>query len=341
MTRAPRKEPVEQPSLFADPDGLRPDVQPLDDPEAERLAQAVPDWIHLGPSTWTFPGWAGLVYAGRPSQSALVRSGLFACSRYPLFRTVGIDRSFYSPLTPEELSEYSKQLPPGFPCIAKMWDEVTTCVFPRHPRQGARAGLKNPRFLDGATAAEVIAPYLTHFADHLGAILFELSPSLPEDLPSPIEFARRLDVLLSMLPIGPRYAFELRNRDLLTPRYLDTLRAHGAAHVLSEWTAMPPLGEQLAIPNLITAPFAICRLSLPPGARYEERSAQMAPFDQLKDPRPPLRADLISLFRQCAKRQPEPTRPVFVLFNNNVEGCSPLSVKALAREIARVRKRPV
>ena len=146
------------------------------------------------------------------------------------------------------------------------------------------------------------------------------------------DFARRVDWLLDELPPpdgGLRYAFELRNRDLLTPRYLDALRAHGAAHALSLWSGMPGVGEQLAVPGVLTAPFCVCRLSLPPGTRYADRAAAFNPFDRTHDPQPGVRADVVRLAQKCS----EWPRELYVIVNNKVEGSSPLTVKALARDL--------
>ena len=47
----------------------------------------------------------------RTSLGALVAGGLAAYARHPLFRTVGIDRSYYAPLGTRELAEYAAALP--------------------------------------------------------------------------------------------------------------------------------------------------------------------------------------------------------------------------------------
>ena len=39
--------------------------------------------IHLGSSTWTYPGWAGFVWAERYSESQLSKHGLPAYSQHP------------------------------------------------------------------------------------------------------------------------------------------------------------------------------------------------------------------------------------------------------------------
>ena len=78
-------------------------------PQAQRLAPAETDdalsalaagldrRLRLGTSSWSFPGWAGLVYATSASKQVLSRAGLTAYSRPPLLRTVRVDSGFYAP----------------------------------------------------------------------------------------------------------------------------------------------------------------------------------------------------------------------------------------------------
>ena len=54
--------------------------------------------MHLGTSSWTFPGWKGLVWDGHYSDTQLSKHGLAAYAQHPLFRTVTLDRTFYRPL---------------------------------------------------------------------------------------------------------------------------------------------------------------------------------------------------------------------------------------------------
>ena len=308
-------------------------VEPYVDGGAIATSARLPPNVRLGTSTWTFPGWSGIVYAGKPSQAQLVKSGLEAYARHPLLRTVGIDRSYYGPLTREDLEEYAAQLPPGWLAVSKVWEEITTFAFPAHPRFGARAGQRNPRFLDPETTVrEVLEPYEAAFADHAGPFVFELPPSV--DRPDPEPFARAIDRLLRVIaPRFPRFrfAFELRTRELLTPRYLATLRAHRAAHVLNYWSQMPTIGEQLAIPGILDAPFTVARLMLPPGARYEDQKAAFAPFNRIQIPQPSMRADVVRMVLMSSAFGP---KDIFVLVNNKAEGSAPLTVFALASAIA-------
>jgi hypothetical protein len=76
-------------------------VLPLPPDEATHaLAARLNPRIRLGASTWSYPGWAGIVWDEGPySEAVLAKNGLTAYAQHPLLRCVGIDRSFYRPLT--------------------------------------------------------------------------------------------------------------------------------------------------------------------------------------------------------------------------------------------------
>ena len=118
---------MKQLGLFAE---AAPQAPPPLDAEAS-IAARLPPWLHLGPSTWTFPGWEGIVYPLGVTREDLLVRGLGWASRHPLFRTVGIDRSYYAPLAVDELARYAAEHPPRYPCVMKAWTAVTTCVRSR------------------------------------------------------------------------------------------------------------------------------------------------------------------------------------------------------------------
>jgi uncharacterized protein YecE (DUF72 family) len=303
--------------------------------EDRALAARVPRWIRFGTSSWSFPGWRRIVWAGSPSEAALRARGLGALATHPLLRTVGLDRSYYEPLRTETLAAYAAELDeaarlapdlPPFRVVSKVWDEITTAVYPRHPRYGARAGSENPAFLDASRfLTEVLEPQRRAFGAHAGPLVFELTP-MPHGAMTEREIAARVDAFLDRLPSGYRFAFELRNAELFGARWLDMLRAHGAAHVYTYWTAMPPIRDQLARAPL-GARFVVARLMLPPFARYDAQRAQYEPFDRLVAPQPEMRADVIALLRAAEAAEVE---DAFVIVNNKAEGSSPLTIRALA-----------
>jgi uncharacterized protein YecE (DUF72 family) len=301
-------------------------------PDVDReLVTRVPRLVRLGSSSWTFPGWAGLVYAGKPSERQLAAKGLRAYADNPLYRTVGIDRSYYQPVTEDELASYAAQLPAGFLAVSKVPRELTTMVFPDHPSSGALAGRRNPAFLDpDKTLDLVIGRYERAFADRAGPFVFELPPTPRGATPPADDLVAAIDRLLRALPRRFSYAFEVRTREHLTPAYLSVLREHGAGHVLNYWARMPTVGEQLDIPGVLTAPFVVTRLMLPPGARYETNKEEFAPFDRIVKKQPQMRADVVRLARTCIAMNKE----LFVVVSNKAEGSSPWTIRELAEAIS-------
>lgn len=295
------------------------EIEPLVTDEDRALAARVPAFVRFGTSSWSFPGWSGIVWRGSPSESALARAGLGAYAQHPLFRTVGLDRSHYAPLRDEDLAAYAVQLASAgtFKVVSKVWSELTTATKPGF--------LDAERFL-----SDVLAPYERSFAAHAGPFVFQLAP-VPHGTLDERTLSSKVEAFLERVPSTFRYAFELRNAELLGTRWLDTLRAHGAAHVFNFWTAMPPLRAQLAAGRHISS-FLVMRLMLPPFTRYEDKRAAFAPFDRIALPQPEMRDDVVHILRAAEEVGCE---DAFVLVNNKAEGSSPLTVRALAERIAR------
>ncbi len=295
---------------------------PLDLSADEALARKRPPHVFLGTSSWTFPGWKGIVYPGAPTMEELVAHGLETYSRHPLFNTVGIDRSYYSPLTSLELSSYAKQLPDGFRCVMKVWSRVCSYVDPR-----TRA--PNPNFLDAKLFRdEVLTPALSSFKEHLGPLLFQMLPLSRSELLAPTLFAMKLERFFAELPRGPQYCLELRNPEWMVPGVFDVLARHGVAYVFNHWERMPSLDEQLTREAAFTAPFAVCRLLLPQGVGYEEAREAFAPFDRIQARDDAMRAAVRRLIASTAKAR----RQLWIIVNNKAEGSSPLTIRGLLED---------
>lgn len=288
----------------------------------------LPAGVFLGTSSWTFEGWKGLVYH-HPyrSKAEFTRESLREYASHPLFRTVGIDASYYTPLTVEQGKNWAAQVPPDFRFLMKVWDELTLPTFPRHARYGARAGQLNTNFLDPHLFLDVVlGPAQQGLGEHLGPVVFEFAPMPRELRPHPSQFAQLVRELLSALPSGPLYCFELRNRELLTPTYLEILREFGAVHVQNVWSYMPLPSAQRRMGNLLTGPAIVSRMLIAPGERYEQRVEAWSPFDRIQEDNPTLRREAVDLIRQALDR----SLPVYVIVNNKIEGCSPLTLEAIA-----------
>lgn len=280
------------------------------------MAAKRPAGLFVGTSSWTYPGWAGIVYRGKPSQQQLVAHGLEEYARHPLFNTVSIDRSLYAPLSVDELATYAKQLPSGFRCGMKVWQAICDPM--------------SPQFLDAAFFKDaVLAPVDKAFAGHLGPLIFQFPPL--RNPPSPNELAWKLDRFFSRLPDGLECAVELRNSELLTPSYFSVLKRRGVAHVFNHWERTPPLDEQMDLPGAFTANHVVARLLLPQGINYEAAREAFAPFDRIQAQDDALRANAAELWRRCASTG----RTLWCFVGNKAEGCAPLTARAIQQQIIR------
>ena len=291
------------------------------------LAARIPAEVRFGASSWNYPGWRGLVYhrdyEGRGASARMLEE----YSAFPLFRTVGIDSSFYAPPTEATLAAYAEHLPPGFPCVSKVWNQLTVQTFSK-AHDKARGGQVNPDFLNPDLFVEAVYdPYRRHFADHTGPFVFEFQTIGRGSGMTPERFATRLDEFFGALPRDGMYGVEIRNEEFLTPMYFAVLREHGVAHVFNSWTRMPAIGEQLDLPGAVSGPFIVARALLRPGRTYDEAVDAFAPYDRIQDPFPPLRHDLVRLIEIAVR-----TRiPAYLLVNNRAEGSSPLTIAEVAR----------
>jgi uncharacterized protein YecE (DUF72 family) len=298
--------------------------------ELTRLRSTIPPGIHFGTSSWNYPGWQGLVYHRPYPKTGASGRMLAEYAKWPLFGTVGIDASFYNPLSEKTLDEYAAALPSGFRCVSKVWDRITVHTHSKL-RDKAHAGEPNPDFLNPDLFVEaVLAPCLEHFSEHVGPFVFEFQAIARGSRVAPQDFADRLDGFFSALPRTGQYAVEVRNEEYLTPAYFAVLREHGVAHCFNSWTRMPSIGGQLDLPGAIGAPFIVARALLRPGRYYAEAVDAFAPYDRIQDRNPELRADLVRLVETALKAR----IPAYILVNNRAEGSAPLTIAAVARLLA-------
>ncbi len=296
--------------------------------ELTALAGRLPPTVRFGTSTWTYDGWSGDVYHRRYRGPEPARR-LEEYVRYPLFRTVGIDSAFYDPPSEEELKSYARALPPGFPCVSKVWDRITAKRLGQDAPQPGLTGMKNPDFLNATLFKDaVLGPYSRVFRDHAGCFVFEFQAMRGKDLPDPLHWADQLDDFFKELPRDYRYGVELRNPELLTGVHGEVLKRHGVTHVFNSWTEMPSIGDQIDLDWTFPADFTVARALLKPGRRYSDAVKQFQPYDRVQEPQPALRADLLRVVREVLRRRIE----AFILANNRAEGNAPGTIKAVARQ---------
>lgn len=312
----------------------KPAIEPVAvTPDIRDLAAQLPRNIRLGTSSWSFPGWTGLVWAGDYADAALARNGLAAYAQHPALRTVSLDRGFYRPLSASQFAAYAAQVPDDFRFVVKAPALITDAVVRGESGRGMQP---NPAFLDPALAvSEFVHPALEGLGRHIGALVFQLSPlpaPLLKDLPRLLDrLAALLDALPSLQPAAPEgvVAVEVRNRELLTPGFAAVLRAAGATYCLGLHPRLPPVQDQLPLLRALWPGPLVCRWNLHGrhGAQgYEEAKGLYEPFDRLVDPDPATRSVLAKVMLATAGAG----HNVYVTINNKAEGSAPLSVLALA-----------
>ena len=299
-------------------------------PGVASLAASLPGTIRLGTSSWSFPGWEGLIYDRPAPQTTLSHEGLPLYSQHPLLRTVGVDRTYYRPMTAAQFADYAAQVPETFRFLVKAHEYCTLASFGDHPRYGTRRGQPNSLFLDPHYATqEVIGPFTDGLKDKAGPLLFQFSPQDHTDLAGPGSFVERLYQFLDRLPRGPVYAVELRNTTLFTPEYVDALSAVGACHCLNGHPSMPPVREQADLVQPERSRAVVIRWMQARHLSYQAAKQKYAPFNQIVDADPTSRRAIAELCLDSSVRQ----QPTYVIVNNKAEGCAPLSIVQLAQQI--------
>ncbi|MDT8999196.1 DUF72 domain-containing protein [Paucibacter sp. APW11] len=306
------------------------------DEAVKTLAQALPDQVYLGTSTWTYPGWAGRVWDRSYSDKQLSKQGLQAYAAHPLLRAVCIDRSFYRPLTASQYERYALQVPPGFRFVVKAPSLVADAQLRDEHGRGTGS---NSAFLNAELAGqEFVTPVLEGLGAKAGALVFQLSPLSAAQLGDIDTVLHKLrQMLLNLPPLRPRapdavIAVEVRDAALLCPAFVDVLREAGATYCLGLHPKLPQPEEQLwLLRQLWPGPF-VCRWNLnrlhgPYG--YEDAQRRYGEYEQIVDPDPDTRALIARVARATARAG----QKVYVTINNKAEGCAPLSVRALAQEL--------
>lgn len=328
-----------QDSLFPDSElqPLAASVKAADhDTALFKLAEHLPSTLRLGTSSWHYPGWAGLVWDKLYTEARLSSGGLSAYAKHPLFRTVGVDRGFYRPMTAEQYAAYARQVPEDFRFVIKAPSLVTDALIRHAEGKGRQV---NSDFLNPRLAQEqFVQPALRGLERKLGALVFQISP-LPASwfgqMPRLIDQLHRL--LRSMPELRPRapeavVAVEVRDPQWLTPEFVDVLRDTGATYCLGLHAKMPPISEQLPILRALWPGPLVCRwnLNLLHGAYgYEAARERYSPFNKLVHPDTETRETLARVIAGTTRAG----ELAYVTLSNKAEGSSPLSAIELAKAI--------
>lgn len=316
--------------LFADePDvhGPSPVGPAVVDEHLATIAGRLSPTLRMGTSSWSFPGWEGLVYDRRVSQKTLARHGLAAYAGHPLLRTVGLDRTYYRSISAEDFRAYADVVSDDFLFLVKA-DRLVTSP---HDPEGYGVRRPNPLFLDPAFATDtIVGPMVEGLGEKAGPLLFQFSPIPPNLVGGRAAFIDRLQGFIEALPQGVLYAIELRTAAFLTEGYADLLETVGAAHCYNVHPAMASLSRQLSIVSPFYQPALVIRWMLHAGLQYEVAKDRYEPFDRIVDEDAESRERIAVAVLDALVAE----RPAFVIANNKAEGSAPQSIFRLAERIA-------
>jgi len=291
--------------------------------------------IFIGTSSWKYSEWCGQIY----DRERYVHRGKFAESRFErdclveyaeVFKTVCVDAAYHRFPSREFLSGLASQVPEDFRFTLKVTEDITIKRFPSIAKFGAKAGLPNEHFLNAELFERSFLSACEEIRPKVGLLIFEFSRFYPVDFQHLGEFTARLDAFLAKLPKGWNYGVELRNKDWLQSDYFALLRRHGVGHVFNNWSMMPTVGEQMAVPSSETSDSMVAaRFLLKPGRKYEEAVKEFSPYKSVKEVNDEARAagkKLIAGAKQQGKQ-------AFIYINNRLEGNALETIAAMTEAV--------
>jgi uncharacterized protein YecE (DUF72 family) len=290
----------------------------------DRIRRWASKGIYFGGSSWKYPGWRGLIYNRQYSSKKSFNENSLA-EYSELFPTVCADFALYDFPDPDKMKFIHDQTTNDFKVSLKVTDRITIKRYPNIPRFGPKAGTMNPDFLNADLFQDAFLKPLESLKNKRGAIIFEFSTFHPNSGVNYDMFVELLDDFLARLPKRYDYAIELRNSEFLTHEYLTMLRAHDVAHVLNNWTRMPPIIEQLTISGVMTTKFSVARALLKPGRAYEQAVELFSPYTEIREENPELRLGVVGAVTRCI----EEGRTLYAYINNRAEGNSPKTIAAI------------
>jgi len=331
--------------------------------EVRELGAKLPRRLHLGTSSWSFPGWAGIVYESRADEAShrdvtLAERGLSAYAAHPVLRSVGVDRAFYRPPSVASYESLASQTPPNFRFLVKAYQGLTRPYADGEGRTHGLAGGgaggggnmgKNALFLDDQYAAEqVVKPAFAGLGARCGVIVFQFPPIEFGDtarqrqagLTDEGEFLERLEAFLLGLrsrlgeAVPVALGVELRSDEVLNRRwagrYAGLLARTGCVHVYAAHPSMRGVvAQEEALGAAALAGPCVVRWMLRSNHRYEEAKDFYAPFNALAEPDGAVRGQVVDVVTKSLRQE----KDCIIIINNKAEGSAPLSCIELGKAI--------
>lgn len=236
--------------------------------------------LYLGTQGFAFNDWVGSFYPPGTEKSEYLE-------RYAeCFPTVELDSTFYATPRATVVRRWRDRTPDGFRFSAKFPKSIT----------------HDKKLQDVQREAESFVTTMQALGDKLAALTLQFAYDFTPDL------FERLDSFLALLPGGPRYAVEVRNRKWLNPALGEMLSSHSAALVLQDLHYMPRM-------DWITTDFTVIR--------WLGRRSDIEHFDRIQIDR----TKELTTWADRVRRFLADGVDVYGYFNNHFAGHSPASVR--------------
>lgn len=278
--------------------------------------RGLPAGLRLGTSSFSNPDWRGCFYPENlPAEQFL---GHYAT----LLNTVEIDATWHAIPSRRTVEAWRDRVPDGFTFAVKAPKSIT------HDNYLQDCAEDWSRFL----------ALMDLLGDKLGPVLFQFQYVArgrdADEYRTGLDFRRRLEHFLPLLPEGTRFVLEVRNRAWITEYFLDVLRKRGIALAFTAYQTMPDAGELLAGPDPVTADFGYVRFLGNHSAmdnrvaKAREAGERDRDWGELMIDKTEEMRGWIAPVRALLARVPE----VFVYFNNHYAGYGPGSLELFVRQ---------
>jgi uncharacterized protein YecE (DUF72 family) len=213
---------------------------------------------------------------------------------------------------------WTQKTPAGFVLAAK---------FPRAIVHGGEGEKPDPGrvlvYREVGDAAQRFVDTMAEMGSKLGPLVLQFPYFNQKCFASADAFLERLAPFLDALPVGPRYAVEIRNKSWYGEPLLSLLRERRVALVLVDLVYLPHPLELARTLDLVTADWLYFRLI---GDRKAVEAASEGKFDRIVVDQAARLERWAELLREVGPR----VREVYGYANNHYAGFGPASIRDLA-----------
>jgi len=309
--------------------------------------------IFLGTASDRYSGWIGQIYTkeryeGRISKRTdKVGGKSFKHEVLPVdsvkeyfehFPVLEIDYTFYSTLRDKDgqptknfhvLKSYAQYIGENDRVVLK----VPQIISAQKLKRGNQY-IENETYLDPEIfTKQFYEPAIDLLGPSLAGMIFEQEYQRKQDRIPAKQMAEELGRFFESIPNDSRYHIELRTGAYLSSPVFEVLEKSGVGQVLSHWTWLPSLKNQLNKANnkiFNAGNQLIIRLMTPIGMRYEAAYAKAHPFDKLVDGM--LHQEMINETVDIIEKAVKEDIETNILINNRAGGNAPFIAERIVEE---------